>query len=367
MSDICQNSVTYHELEALIPVAIADRVPLLIIGDPGIGKTSIPRQFAHSQGQTFGLAETLAYLFEPVDFRGLLTTNETNRTTDSYSLGKWPLQRLIDKGVYPKRGILLLDELLNAHRDVLTACAEPLCDHRVNGEPLGEGWSIVATGNHIGSGTSANPLPSHVANRVSVVRVKPTWDEWLVWATGKIRPELLGYFSIQSGNDLFDFDPKKLTPNQPYLTPRSLENLSRRLDAWYGAYPTKTPPIHVYSSVVGEYGGKLYATLDYVNELVPWPEIQADPCACRMPTKHAAVYSQIQVIAGALKSCGKIIPKAVAKAAFTYIQRFNQETSVVAMQQWAKATRGQGGVQSSWTATPEWAAWVKANSHLFTA
>jgi hypothetical protein len=360
--DIAQNTVTYRELVDQIEVSLDDHTPLGIIGDPGIGKTTIPRQVA--ERMDIGLIQILGYLFEPVDFRGLQVPEEVNRTTVSYSMGKWPFKRLIEAGVYPERGILLLDEMLNAHRDVLTAFAEPLCDHAVNGEPLADGWSIVFTGNRLGSGTSANPMPIHVSNRVSIVQVKPDWNEWLVWAATRIRPELLGYFSMQDGADLFAFDPSKIKPNTPYLTPRSLEKLSRKIDSWYKVHGSK-PPIQTYSSVVGDYGGKLYATLDYLNELVAWDTILKDPAKCPMPSNPAAVYSQIQIIGGKLMNLGRI-GKRESAAAYTYIQRFSTETTAVAMQTWNRLTAKPSG-KSEWSQCPEWSTWFAANAKLFTA
>jgi len=351
-----QNSVGYSQLKDMVMVSVMDRTPLLILGDPGLGKTSIVRQQAAEIG--IGMMETLAYLYEPVDMRGLLVPKESNQTTVSYSLGKWPLQRLVDEGVYPQRGILLLDEMLNAHRDVLTAFAEPLCDHTVNGEPLAKGWNIVATGNHMGGGTSSNAMPAQVANRVCIVKLVPDWNEWLVWAINRIRPELIGYFGMQNGLDLFAYDPSKNQPNTPYLTPRSLELLSRRLNAW-DSIGRGRPPMHVYSSVIGEYGGKLYATLDYIHELVSWEEILSNPSGCRRPSSAPAIYSQVGIISGKLKS-ESLISKRSASAAMTFISGFGLETQALAMKLWCQATKKDTG-GNSWGATPEFARWHKDN------
>jgi len=359
--NVIQNTVTYRDLPDMIRVAIIDRKPLFIVGQPGVGKSQIPRQV--TKEDNIGMIELLGYLFEPVDMRGIQVPNEADKTTNSYSLGKWPFQRFVDSGKIPERGILLLDDVFNAHRDMLTALAEPLLDHTVNGEPLAAGWTIIGTGNNLGSGTSANALPNHVSNRVSFVQVEPSWDDWLVWATGKIRPELLGYFAMQNGIDLFKYDAKKIMPNSPYLTPRSLESLSTRLDAW-DQLKGRNAPLHVYSSMVGEYGGKLYATLGYIHELVSWPEIEADAKGCRMPQQPAAIYAQVQIIAGKLRSCGNIIPKRVSKAAYDYICRFNAETTALAMNQWSKATIHSGMDTSVWGMCPEWIVWYNENRKL---
>jgi hypothetical protein len=353
--NVTQNTVGYSEARTMIHLAIEDRIPLLILGNPGIGKTSLVRQVAAKLD--IQSTEQLGYLYEPVDFRGLMVPDESTSTTRSYSLGKWPLKRLVDSGIFEKRGVLLLDEMLNSHRDVLTAFAEPLLDHAVNGEPLGEQWSIIATGNHLGGNTSANALPSHVANRVTIINIIPSWDEWVGWATGVVRPELIAYFQMTKGDDLFRYEPSKLTPNQPYLTPRSLENLSRRLNTWDRVYPHRKPPVSLYSSIVGEYGGKLYATLDYIHQLVTWQEIEANPSGCRLPDHLQAIYTQLQIMMAALKAAGKTIKRPMASAAMTYLKRFGRpEIEAVAMHNWVAHTAFSG--------TPECAEWVSKNQHL---
>jgi len=349
-----QNAVDYATAKQIIRLSIEDRVPLLILGNPGIGKTSIVRQVTTELG--IQCAEHLGYLYEPVDMRGLMVPDEQTRTTKAYSLGRWPLERLIKAGHFKSQGVLLLDEMLNAHRDVLTTFAEPLCDHAVNGEPLGSDWSIIATGNFLGSGTSANALPSHVVNRVSVISITPSWNEWVDWATGIIRPELIEYFDQTKGMDLFAYDPKKIGQNQPYLTPRSLENLSRRLDAWWKINPGSKPPLSVYSSVVGEYGGKLYSTLDYLHELVPLDEILKDPKGCRMPKSPAAIYAQIRVISGAMAQMKKVSQN-IGVAVVEYARRFpKKEIEAAAVTAWIK--------QTGFVDTPQASRWIAENTKI---
>lgn len=353
-----QNNVGYRELAQLIRTCITSRLPLLILGSPGLGKTSIVRQEAAEL--KLGLMENLGYLYEPVDFRGLMMTSD-NGMTKCCPLNRWPLHRMVKDGTIPERGILLLDEMLNSHRDVLTAFAEPLCDHRVNGEPLAPGWSIVATGNNIGRGTSANPMPSHVSNRVAICNLNPTWDEWMSWAAGRIRPELIAYFSMTKGSELFAFSPEKtLQPNHPYLTPRSLENLSRAVDAWSGSNSGSRPPCWLYSSVVGDFGAKLYTTLDILTEVTSWSDILADPAKAKVGKDEAVIYTQIQVILAELKAIeqkSKVIPSTVSRAVGIYSKRFRREILAVANVIWMRNCK-------AWAATPEATEWFATNKDL---
>lgn len=352
------NSVSYKELAQLIQTCIASRLPLLILGSPGLGKTSVVRQEVERIG--FGMMENLGYLYEPVDFRGLMMAGRDGMT-ECFPLNRWPLARMVKAGHIPERGVLLLDEMLNSHRDVLTAFAEPLCDHRVNGEPLAPGWSIIATGNGIGRGTSANPMPSHVSNRVAICNLVPSWDEWLTWAAGRIRPELIAYFTMTKGAELFSFDPAKIQqPNHPYLTPRSLENLSRAINSWDQTSGGQRPPLWLYSSVVGDFGAKLYTTLDVLTEVTPWSEIMNDPEKAKISDQEAVIYTQIQVILAELKSATsktKVVPASVGRAVATYANRFRREILATAMVIWMRNCR-------PWADVPQVAEWFSQNQDL---
>lgn len=358
-TQLIQNEINYREFYSWVEHIYHSRTPGLVIGNPGLGKTQVPRQFAVKQG--IGLMEFLAFLYEPVDFRGLLVPDPESRSTISYELGKWPTVERVKAGIVPKSGILLADDMLNAPRDIMNSLAEPLCDHTVNGVPLSPDWVIIGTGNALGGGTSAQSMPAHVANRLSIVRLKPDWQTWAGWAAGRVRPELISYFDTQMGGDLFEFDPRVIQPNTPYLTPRSLEKLSDQINTWEKANPGEKAPMWLYASVVGPRGAQLYATLDFVHEFVPFRKLATNPTGERLPSSGGAVFAQMSIIIGGLKSLSKgdaTVPgqhlKVIDNVA-TYMARFQPEVHVAMQQRAAKAV-------DYWPNTEAWTKFVTQNA-----
>lgn len=345
--------IDYSEYASLVEHLFHARTPGMILGNPGLGKTQIPRQVAAKLG--IGIQEMLGFLYEPVDFRGLLDIDQETKSTRSYSLGKWPLARFVKEGRLPERGIYLLDDALNAETSVLDAYAEPFCEHTVNGEPLAPGWVLIGTGNHIGTGTSAKAMPSHLANRMVIATLTPDWEQWAGWAAGVVRPELIGYFELSKGQELFEF--KQPEPNRPYLTPRSLVNLSKSLDVWEGNNGGKRAPQWLYSTAVGLAGSKLYATVDHIHELCAFDSITKDPKKAKMPKSGEGVYSQMSILVGGMKSFGEELgsenrPK--VEKVMHYTERFTSEIQTALVNRYCKAV--------PWFAkTPEFTAWVGKN------
>lgn len=358
--------VNYAELGDHIDNSIDSGMAAAVISHPGVGKTTFIKAVANKRniamggkriGDTFGRREMLGFLYEPVDFRGLMVPQQDG-STKVFPLDKWPFESLVQKGLIPEHGVFVLDDMLNAPRSVLDAFAEPLCEHTVNGERLAPGWTIIATGNHIGGGSSAKPMPNHVTNRLAILALKPDWESWASWAVGNIAPELLGYFELQKGADLFAYDPKLRAerPNEPYLTPRSCEHLSRRIEAWRANRGDK-PPMHLYASVVGDYGAKLWATLDYIHELAPWEEVLADHKAARLPVSAGAKFAQISILLGGLQqNCpeGMSIPRPIAAAVGGYMNRLPNEVQAVAHN---RAMR----LRKEWSRTDECTKWFVKN------
>jgi hypothetical protein len=75
-------------------------------------------------------------------------------------------------------GILFLDELHYAAKDVLNASFEISLDRRLNGTPIPAGWRVVAAGNSnqdVYGGTTINPA---LYSRFLKIQFEPTVKEW---------------------------------------------------------------------------------------------------------------------------------------------------------------------------------------------
>lgn len=112
-----------------------------------------------------------------------------------------------------KHGIIFLDELNRATREVLQCSFELTLDHKLGGVPIPEGWIVVAAINHDTKVYEVNRLdPAHI-NRFLVVDFAPTTKEWLDYAehrtaTGQMHPTVLEYIKA---------NPSRLDPSEQDL------------------------------------------------------------------------------------------------------------------------------------------------------
>jgi hypothetical protein len=350
----------HKALAQILTTCVGARRPLFIVGHPGIGKSSVPRQMVDDLNASdpqpegslpaWGYRALDCYLFDPVDLRGFNVPDMAARKTISIPLDKWPLKADADAGRIPKRGILVLEEMASAHPDMVRALAEPVLEHSVNGVPLAPGWSIVATSNKLSHKCGVQPMANHVANRLVWFELEPDWESWQTWAIGEgIRPELVGHFALTSGATLFQYDVKAIEPNTPYLTPRSAHILSDMLTAFAQMYDNAPAPLFIYQSAVGERAGaELFATTRWVDQLERWDHILANPVGAKVPTEPGAIYSQIVVLAGGVRALGDDIRPKVSAAVGKYISRLPAELAV--------ATHNRIVLSNEhWGSTPEYA------------
>jgi len=142
-------------LQALT-VAIAARVPVLMWGAPGTGKTSVVRELASRAGMH---CETvLASIREPSDFSGLPVVRPDG--TVSFAPPSWA-QRLVEHS----GGLLFLDELSTAPPAVQAALLRVVLDRTVGDLELPASTAIVAAANPPEQAAGGWDLSAPLANR----------------------------------------------------------------------------------------------------------------------------------------------------------------------------------------------------------
>ncbi|WP_439029571.1 AAA family ATPase [Gordonia terrae] len=148
----------HDQLEALA-LAVAADLPVVLWGEPGIGKTAALTQLADSLDMP--LTTVIASVHEPSDFSGLPVVGD-----DPASRGvpmappDWAV-RLADAG----RGLLFLDELSTAPPAVQAALLRLVLERRVGALQLPPGVRIVAAANPPSSAADGWELSAPLANR----------------------------------------------------------------------------------------------------------------------------------------------------------------------------------------------------------
>lgn len=146
------------QLEALT-LAVAADLPVLLWGEPGIGKTAALTQLAASLG--LPLTTVIASVHEPSDFSGLpIVGDDPAEQGVPMAPPDWAV-RLVKAG----RGLLFLDELSTAPPAVQAALLRLVLERRIGTLQLPPDVRIVAAANPRSSAADGWELSPPLANR----------------------------------------------------------------------------------------------------------------------------------------------------------------------------------------------------------
>jgi len=285
------------QLEALT-LAVAADLPVLLWGEPGIGKTAALNQLA--EALDLPLTTVIASVHEPSDFSGLPVVGDDPAVQGvPMAPPDWAV-RLVRAG----RGLLFLDELSTAPPAVQAALLRLVLERRVGALHLPPGVRIVAAANPRSSAADGWELSAPLANRF--VHLQWTYDhDVVVRGLGGIWPRAC----------LPQLDPARLTDAvafarravcgiltaRPTLVHRLPNSETRRGGAWPSprswemalrliAFATAANTCREVLStlvrgVVGDGPGlELLASLDRMD--LPDPEsLLADPASAVLPER----------------------------------------------------------------------------------
>ncbi|MEU8516033.1 MoxR family ATPase [Kitasatospora sp. NPDC048722] len=158
LSDTATEPRPDDQLEALT-LAVAADLPVLLWGEPGIGKTAALTQLATSLD--LPLTTVIASVHEPSDFSGLpIVGDDPAEQGVPLAPPDWAV-RLVRAG----RGLLFLDELSTAPPAVQAALLRLVLERRIGALRLPPGVRIVAAANPRSSAADGWELSPPLANR----------------------------------------------------------------------------------------------------------------------------------------------------------------------------------------------------------
>lgn len=168
------------EIKKAIPHLIRAKVPALVIGHHGLGKSSVFRQIAEEQGMSF-FDVRLGTMCDPGDLLGLMIERQDENGHKSFEhvLPAW----------WPKDGekkMIFIDEINRARPDMLQMVFQLILDRRIHTHVLPEGCTVHAAMNPDSDDyKTTNMDDAALLSRFCQIKFTPSQEEFLDYARTK--------------------------------------------------------------------------------------------------------------------------------------------------------------------------------------
>lgn len=295
-------------LQAMIPL----RLPIMITGAPGIGKTAIVKQACEMLECELIIAHPV--VDDPIDYKGLpaLIDGKAN----FIPLGN--LRRLLEATVPT---VFFMDDLGQAPMAVQASAMQLILARELNGQKISNFVTFLAATNRKEDKAGVAGILEPVKSRfVAIVELIVDLEEWIQWASyNGLNPELISFFKWRPGL-LHNFKPQADIINSP--SPRTAEHTDKILKI---GLPKDLEFAAFAGAAGGGFSGEFIAYLRTYRNL-PDPKLALEnPEKGKIPTDPMILYA----LSGAVSS---LVEKKNIRNFVTLINRFPAEFGVLAMQ-----------------------------------
>ena len=289
------------------------RRALFILGPSGVGKSQAVAQVAAELDVP--MIDMRLAQYDPTDVRGVPEIRN-DRTV-------WAVPATYPDAATQPRGILFLDEITSAPRDVQAVAYQIVLDRMIGEYSLPDGWLIVAAGNRASDKGVTHTMAAPLVARMTQVEVTVDAEQWRDHALDiGVRPEVVAF--IKHRPDLLHSFDSKTTG--PFPNPRSWVAVSDLLAA---SLPPAVRNEMIQGCVGAEAGMMFESLMRYFDAMPTYDTIVSDPDNARLPENTSVAYGIATGIIARAK-------REDAPALWTYIQRLSREVQAFVMPQLAK-------------------------------
>lgn len=318
----------------------AGKVPF-VLGPPGLGKSTMAAFLAAEAGRPFKDIR-LAY-YSPTDVGGMPYLDRETNSMKFAPMGLLPTE---------SGHMIMLDEFPLAPRATQNAALQLVLDGRVGDYTLPPDTWIMMAGNRQEDRCFGDKLSPAMVNRVVIIRLKPSLDDWCDWAyDAGIDLRIVAYVRFNP-NSLLDFNPTEWDGEGNFASPRSWETLHKTMNSPAWTQLTRDQRRILTIGTVGKAVGNEFS--GYIEIYEDLPLIQSvllDPMKAPVPTEASARIAAAAMVANHAT-------KTTLGALLQYAGRFEKMFEVFAIKSIVARDKGM-------LATPEIIKWVTANPQVF--
>lgn len=285
--------VTHDELSNLITDYYKSKLPLLVFGRFGIGKSdtlkATAKQIAEKKGKKFAewnalsregkdevMSKASEYFvlidirlseYDSSDIKGLPVFKD-NSLAIEFKTPVWAL--FMSKP--ESDGILFFDEINLAPPLVMSSCYKIIYDRVINESPLGKDWMIVGAGNLDEDRAYTNHVAPPLKDRAGEVElVGANAEGWTKWAIKNgVAPRIIGFINFKESN-LYKVD---FNDKQKFTTYRGWHRVSKLI---HGLEDDFNKMELLTCSAIGEGIGKEFVAFCKISKDIDLPSIIANP------------------------------------------------------------------------------------------
>lgn len=299
------------DLKTFLTFAIANKLPVMIKGAPGIGKTDIVTSAAAEAGARCIVSHPVVN--DPTDYKGLPFAGQDN-TAHFMPFGE--LRELIDAKAPT---VFFMDDLGQAPASVQAAVMQLVLARQINGHKVSDLVTFMAATNRredkAGVGGILEPVKSRFA---SIVELDVNADDWYQWALGpgNMPAELVAFIRFRPSL-LHKFEATKDITNTP--CPRTVANVGRMQAAGL----SKVIEFEAFKGAAGEaFAAEYVGFLKLWRELPNIDSVILNPKGAPLSTEPGVQYAMSGALAARMTGQNM-------EAICTYLDRMPAEFSVV--------------------------------------
>lgn len=285
---------------SLISHYLAARIPVLLTGAPGVGKSSIVETAAQVAGYDVILSHPV--VSDPTDAKGLPWPGKDGESATFLPFGD--LAKAISA---TKPTVWFLDDLGQASPAVQASYMQLLLARQVNGHKLPDCVTFIAATNRRNDRAGVTGILAPVLSRFgAVIGIEPTIDDWCEWALAANMPPALVSFIRFRPNLLHVFEAKRVDDMENFPCPRTWEYAGKAINM-------SLPDELEFAALAGAVGEgaaiELRAFLSMVRANLPNPDrIILDPDNAPIPDRPDLLWAVSAALAKKAtdSNCGRV-------------------------------------------------------------